>query len=248
MVEFTLKQVAPKIWHLNFSSGYDLTIHFFRFQEYYESPDMMKKNVQFVDLMENYTKKLGKGKFTYINDWAGFNIPGEEIFQRYKDGISDPKGDGNRFTQFMDSSSKKMEELEQKRREKSRAEREEHERIVQEFLNRKDEDKEKEPEEIQKSREKLKKKKEDDKKKEEFSKLSLTERDNKIKEIQQGLKLIVQKKRTQKPTRDVLPDGSKWIAMDKKGPWFLIRPGHGDKFRELYKKYMEFMKLMKESK
>ena len=97
MVEFTLKQVAPKIWHLNFSSGYDLTIHFFRFQEYYESPDMMKKNVQFVDLMENYTKKLGKGKFTYINDWAGFNLPGEEIFQRYKDGISDP----NRHDEMM---------------------------------------------------------------------------------------------------------------------------------------------------
>ena len=90
MVKFTLEQVAPKIWHLNFSSSYDLTMHFFRFQEWYESPTMMEKNVQFVDLMENYTSKLGKGKFTYTHDWAGFNIPGEQIFARFEKGISDP--------------------------------------------------------------------------------------------------------------------------------------------------------------
>lgn len=152
-------------------------------------------------------------------------------------------GDGNRFTQFMDSSNQQMEDLKKKRDEKSKAEREEHERVVQEFLARKNQG----SDEVQKSREKLRTKREDDKKKEEFSKLSLTERDAKVKEIQNGLKLIVQKKRSEKPMRDVLPDGSKWIAMDKKGPWFLIRPGHGDKFRELYSKYMELMKLMREA-
>jgi len=152
-------------------------------------------------------------------------------------------GDGDRFTQFMDSSNQQMEDLKKKRDEKSKAEREEHERVVQEFLARKNQG----PDEVQKSREKLRTKREDDKKKEEFSKLSLTERDAKVKEIQNGLKLIVQKKRSEKPMRDVLPDGSKWIAMDKKGPWFLIRPGHGDKFKELYGKYMELMKLMREA-
>lgn len=97
MVEFTLKQVAKKIWHLNFSDSYDLTIHFFRYQEFYESPDMKKKNVQFVDLMENYSRKVGKGAFTYTRDWAGFNLPGEEIFDRHKAGISDP----NRHDELM---------------------------------------------------------------------------------------------------------------------------------------------------
>lgn len=90
MLEFTIKQLAPKIWHLNFSDSYDLTIHFFRYQEFYESPNMKARNVQFVDLMENYSRKLGNGKFTYPVDWAGFNLPGEVIFKRHQAGISDP--------------------------------------------------------------------------------------------------------------------------------------------------------------
>lgn len=57
----------------------------------------MEKNVQFVDLMENYTKNLGKGNFTYMNDWAGFNILGEEIFRRHREGISD----SNRHDELM---------------------------------------------------------------------------------------------------------------------------------------------------
>lgn len=97
MVEFSLKQVAKRIWHLNFSDSYDLTIHFFRYQEYYESPDMKEKNVQFVDLMENYSKTIGKGSFTYTSDWAGFNMPGNQIFERHKAGISDP----NRYDELM---------------------------------------------------------------------------------------------------------------------------------------------------
>lgn len=97
MVEFSIKQVAKKIWHLNFSDSYDLTIHFFRYQEYYESPDMKKKNVQFVDLMENYSRTIGKGSFTYTKDWAGFNMPGDQIFERHRAGISDP----NRHDELM---------------------------------------------------------------------------------------------------------------------------------------------------
>ncbi len=72
-------------------------MHFFRFQEWYESPTMKEKNVQFVDLMESYTRNLGKGNFTYINDWAGFNIPGHQIFDRFKEGISD----SNRYDALM---------------------------------------------------------------------------------------------------------------------------------------------------
>ena len=97
MVEFSLKQIAPKIWHLNFSDSWDLTMHFFRFQEWYESPGMKQKNVQLVDLMENYSRTVGKGKFSYPSDWAGFNLPGEEVFKRQAQGISDP----NRYDELM---------------------------------------------------------------------------------------------------------------------------------------------------
>lgn len=97
MVEFSLKQLQPKIWHLHFSSKYDLTLHFFRFQEYYESIEMRGKDTPFVDLMENYAKKLGNGAFTYTHDWDGFNLPGEQIFRKAAKGITDK----NRYDELM---------------------------------------------------------------------------------------------------------------------------------------------------
>lgn len=87
---FNLKRVVPKIWHLTFCNRYDLNIHFFRFQQYYESPDVYCKNIQFVDLMELYQKRFATDTFTYMNDWAGFNIPASQILGLYEGGLKDP--------------------------------------------------------------------------------------------------------------------------------------------------------------
>jgi hypothetical protein len=95
---FSLEQVTDRVWHLNFKYGYDLNLHFFRYQEYYESPKFKKaKNVQFIDLMDWYSNHQGKGEFTYISDWAGFNLPAEKIFELEKDGIQDK----NRYDEIM---------------------------------------------------------------------------------------------------------------------------------------------------
>ena len=93
----TLNCIMPQIWHLNFSNSYDLALHFFRFQEFYESPSVKKQKIQLIDLMENYSQKNGDGSFTYTKDWAGFNLPAEKIFELHKKGISDK----NRYDEMM---------------------------------------------------------------------------------------------------------------------------------------------------
>lgn len=94
---FTLKQLRKQIWHLHFEHQYDLTMHFLRYQEYYESPRFKKMPVPLVDMMDWYTKNVGNGVFTYPNDWAGFNLPGEEILEIHTKGIPDP----NRYDHLM---------------------------------------------------------------------------------------------------------------------------------------------------
>lgn len=53
--------------------------------------------MQLVDLMDWYAKNMGKGIFTYPNDWAGFNLPGEHIFKLHEVGIQD----ANRYDRMM---------------------------------------------------------------------------------------------------------------------------------------------------
>lgn len=86
---FSLKQLKSRIWHLHFENHYDLTMHFFRYQEYYESPKFKQSDIKFIDLMDWYSKNMGNGVFTYSKDWAGFNLPGEYIFKIHEDGIKD---------------------------------------------------------------------------------------------------------------------------------------------------------------
>ena len=88
---FNVVEVKPKIILLDFKNHYDLCMHFLRYQEFYESPSPRFRGKQFriLDFMEWYSKKYGKGAFTYANDWAGFNIPGDIIGQVWKLGIYD---------------------------------------------------------------------------------------------------------------------------------------------------------------
>lgn len=94
---FSLKQLRKQIWHLHFDQHYDLTMHFLRYQEFYESPKFRKTNLTLVNYMEWYARNMGKGVFTYTKDWAGFNLPGEYIFSVHKEGIQDP----NRYDKLM---------------------------------------------------------------------------------------------------------------------------------------------------
>lgn len=75
------KKILPHIYHLHMEKNYDLAMHFLRYQEFYENLDYKGQIISLVDYMEYYAREYGDGAFTYTNDWAGFNVPGETLIE-----------------------------------------------------------------------------------------------------------------------------------------------------------------------
>jgi hypothetical protein len=89
---FSLNELTPKIYHLEFKNGYDLAMAFLRYQEFYESDCQHIKNSSFtiVECMKWYAYKHSKnGTFSYTKDFCGFNIPTKIIKQTIDAGIQD---------------------------------------------------------------------------------------------------------------------------------------------------------------
>lgn len=91
MTDFKLEEIRPKIFLMSFKEPYDLAMYFVRYQEFYESPSPQYRGKKFelLDFMRWYSFKFGNGVFTYPDDWAGFNIPGDIIKQIWDLGITD---------------------------------------------------------------------------------------------------------------------------------------------------------------
>jgi hypothetical protein len=89
--KYSLKEIKPNIFYLEFQDRYDLCMHFLRYQEFYESssPKFRNKSFSILVFMRWYSKKYGNGSFTYPNDWNGFNLPGEIIAKVHNLTISD---------------------------------------------------------------------------------------------------------------------------------------------------------------
>ncbi len=106
---FTIEEVKPSIFLFLFKDYYDMSMHFLRYQEYYESasPKFRGKNFEIFDFMRWYSKKYGKGAFTYPKDWGGFNIPGEVITKVYPNIIDYNKYDNAMWQAYMDCSLKR---------------------------------------------------------------------------------------------------------------------------------------------
>ena len=79
---FKIKEIKPNIFLFEFKHNYDMCMHFLRYQEYYESssPKYRGKAFEIFDFMRWYSLKYGKGAFTYVDDWDGFNIPSHIIW------------------------------------------------------------------------------------------------------------------------------------------------------------------------
>lgn len=86
---FEIKEIKPRIFLFEFTDNYDMCMHFLRYQEFYESPSsrFRGKSFDIFEFMRWYSKKYGKGSFTYPNDWDGFNIPGDTIKKVFDLGI-----------------------------------------------------------------------------------------------------------------------------------------------------------------
>jgi len=93
-----IKEIFPKLYHIEFKSQYIMAMSFLRVQEYYESSFKEIKGRYFLleDYMDAYAE--WKGNFTYCSDWTGFNIPGN-IYVEW----------AQLFWQFPDMSQKEIE-------------------------------------------------------------------------------------------------------------------------------------------
>ena len=83
-----LKKLGPNIYCIVASSHHLLASTFVRLQEFYESPYKQIKGKHFTLTHFKSLYAKDKGGFTYYEDWAGFNVPGNvvlEFFHKFKD-------------------------------------------------------------------------------------------------------------------------------------------------------------------
>jgi hypothetical protein len=76
-IKYTIKEVKPKIFLVEFTDSHDMCMTFLRYQEFYESsnPKFRNKPFKIFEFMKWYSGAFGNGAFTYTTDWIGFNVP-----------------------------------------------------------------------------------------------------------------------------------------------------------------------------
>ena len=82
-----VKEIYPKIYLVTFRSYTKMCMTFLRFQEHYESPEFKGKIFTLDEFKKWYQERFGK--FSYYEDWAGFNLPGKMLKPFFK-GKFDP--------------------------------------------------------------------------------------------------------------------------------------------------------------
>jgi len=91
-----LEVLARDIYHARFERRPDLCLSFMRFQEHFESPEFRRRVFTTEEFKEWYTANSPKGKktgkFTYAQDWNGFNVP-SWTFKPFRNGRFDPLTD-----------------------------------------------------------------------------------------------------------------------------------------------------------
>jgi hypothetical protein len=78
-----VKEISKGLFLYTFPNQYDLASSFIRLQEFYESPykDIKGKYFTLEKYMDRYAKDQKDNKFTYFEDWDGFNVPGNVVHQ-----------------------------------------------------------------------------------------------------------------------------------------------------------------------
>ena len=73
------KKLTKNIVLFTFPTRKELTLHFFRIQEFYESPkkSLFKKKFSVFDFLNESMN--AKGEIDYFSYWTGFNIPGDFV-------------------------------------------------------------------------------------------------------------------------------------------------------------------------
>jgi hypothetical protein len=79
-----LEELGNKLYCIKFQTQYELCSTFMRLQEFYESPlkQIRGKFFTLEEYMDAYAE--ARGNFTYTEDWAGFNVPGQTVRKFFK--------------------------------------------------------------------------------------------------------------------------------------------------------------------
>lgn len=80
------KEIKPGIFLVTMPGNNDLAYTFLRSQEFYESvsPDFQGKKFTWQEYVDWYSSQSKTGKFTYGEDWKGFNVPSNVINACYE--------------------------------------------------------------------------------------------------------------------------------------------------------------------
>jgi hypothetical protein len=83
LVNYSVIEVAPKIYAVVAPDDYERAMLFCRVQEYYESPfsEFRGRDFCIFEYMNHYRKDRGLTHFSYTSDWAGYNVPSQSIEQ-----------------------------------------------------------------------------------------------------------------------------------------------------------------------
>lgn len=74
-VKFSVSEIIPNVFHLQFDSRKDLTSTLVRFEEFYESPEFRNKVFSMEEFFFWYKNSKKHKRFSYFTDWSGFNFP-----------------------------------------------------------------------------------------------------------------------------------------------------------------------------
>lgn len=80
----SISQITSNILHINFEEQVDMTSTLLRFQEFVESDEFNNRYFNLDQFKSWYSKEYGDGKFTYYEDWDGYNIDSKELEPFYE--------------------------------------------------------------------------------------------------------------------------------------------------------------------
>jgi hypothetical protein len=93
------REVLPNIYLVEFPTSEEAAKTFMRFQEHYESPKFRNKIFTVEQYKKWYVSYTKRPKFSYYQDWSGFNIPSYVLLPFYSGAF---KGLTKRERQFLD--------------------------------------------------------------------------------------------------------------------------------------------------
>ena len=98
-MKIELTKINSYVYHVRFETRYDLTSTLLRFEEYFESPEFSGKVFTLAQFKKWYMKTQNKKRFTYYEDWTGYNVPSKDLKPFYE-GKFNPLS--NKEQQFLD--------------------------------------------------------------------------------------------------------------------------------------------------